>query len=129
MTRMSVRAGARSIRMKIKRGPRRGAIRTKRPMVVKTVEPVAEASPVAPTPLNVKRPKATAVMVTMAEIQNAVLSLPFVEGVFRIIPCSRKEATRIQHWIYDLNKNHVRGEIRATRYNVAMGHLMVWRME
>ena len=63
-----------------------------------------------------------------AATQDAVMTLPFIEGSFRAISCSREKATAIQRWIYKVNKDNAAGRVIATRYNYHTGTLVYWRM-
>ena len=60
--------------------------------------------------------------------QSSIMTLPYTEGSFRFIKCSRRKANGLQKWLYSVNKNNAGGRVYATRYNYKEGGLMVWRM-
>ena len=60
--------------------------------------------------------------------EASLMELPYAEGSFRYVQCSRAKATNIQKWIYTVNKDNAGGRHYATRYNSREGLLMIWRM-
>lgn len=62
------------------------------------------------------------------DVEGLIKDLPYIEDVFRIIPCSRQKASAIQRRLYALNKDNAAGIVYATRYNYQKNHLLMWRM-
>lgn len=63
-----------------------------------------------------------------AEVQAHIMALPYEEGNFTFIRCSRKKATNHQKWIYGVNKENAAGRRYFTRYDAYEGILMVGRL-